>query len=99
MNPEVTHNVSALAWGLTDILEFAEVVLNRDDIDAFKADAFIQYINQTVIREEHGITLSNGKRLPLSARFQDLGCWFRQLLKIWKTRKAGAAKSSSARIT
>ena len=87
-NPDVTHNVSALAWGLTDILEFAEVVLNRDDIDA-KADAFIQYINQTVIRDENGIELSNGKRLPRVRTFQDLERWFRQLLKHLEDEKGG----------
>jgi len=87
-NPDVTHNVSALAWGLTDILEFAEVVLNRDDIDA-KADAFIQYINQTVIRDENGIKLSNGDCLPPVRTFQDLERWFRQLLKHLEDEKGG----------
>ena len=39
-NPAIAAAVEPLVWGLREILDFAEVVLNRDDVDA-KAGALI----------------------------------------------------------
>src|SRR5205807_3653787 len=36
------------SFGLTDVVEFAEVLLNRDDLDA-KADAYLQYLNDRFV--------------------------------------------------
>ena len=33
-NPELSANVSPITWGLLDVLRFAPVLLNRDDVDA-----------------------------------------------------------------
>ena len=41
-------NVEPLMWGLREVLKYAEVLLNRDDIDA-KADAFIDFIAERVL--------------------------------------------------
>jgi len=77
-NPEVTGNVHPLAWGLQDIMEFTEVVLSRDDVDA-KADALIQYINQKVIGAKNGYNIGDG-RAPIYVRtFADLEEWFRRV--------------------
>ena len=43
--------VEPLVWGLTEVLDFAEVLLNRDDIDA-KADAFIDFLADRVVRRD-----------------------------------------------
>jgi phenylalanyl-tRNA synthetase beta subunit len=37
-NDALLHNVSSLTWGLREVLQYAEVLLNKDDVDA-KADA------------------------------------------------------------
>ena len=39
-NEQLADNVTPLTWGLNEVMQFAEVLLNRDDVDA-KADALI----------------------------------------------------------
>lgn len=50
-NGELAGSVEPLVWGLTEVLDFAEVLLNRDDIDA-KADAFIDFLTDRVVRRD-----------------------------------------------
>jgi hypothetical protein len=50
-HPDLVHAVQPLVWGLTEVLDFAEVLLNRDDIDA-KADAFIDFLSDRVVRRD-----------------------------------------------
>jgi uncharacterized protein len=45
---DLVDDVEPLVWGLQEVLEFAEVLLNRDDIDA-KADAFIDFLTDRVL--------------------------------------------------
>jgi hypothetical protein len=45
---DLVDTVEPLVWGLQEVLDFAEVLLNRDDIDA-KADAFIDFLSDRVI--------------------------------------------------
>jgi hypothetical protein len=40
-----------LVWGLREVLDYAEVLLNRDDVDA-KADALIDFLAERVIGRE-----------------------------------------------
>jgi hypothetical protein len=47
-HPELPDRVEPLVWGLREVLDFAEVLLNRDDIDA-KADAFIDFLSDRVL--------------------------------------------------
>jgi len=47
-HPELVDDVTPLTWGLQEVVDFAEVLLNRDDIDA-KADAFIDYLRARVL--------------------------------------------------
>ena len=44
-------NTEPLLWGLREVLDYAEVVLNRDDVDA-KADAFIDFLAERVVGKE-----------------------------------------------
>lgn len=70
-HPDLRNSVTPLSWGLNEVLEFTEVVLNRDDIDA-KADALIQFIRQRVVNQE---TEVNGEKL-IVRNFRDLNRWF-----------------------
>lgn len=45
---DLVDTVEPLVWGLQEVLDFAEVLLNRDDIDA-KADAFIDFLSDRVL--------------------------------------------------
>ena len=44
-------NVTPLTWGLREVLQYAEVLLNKDDVDA-KADALIDFIKERVVDKE-----------------------------------------------
>jgi hypothetical protein len=78
-NEALLDNVSPLTWGLREVLQFAEVLLNKDDIDA-KADALIDFIKENVVDKEmipDGV-LSKKHRVQ---SFADLDAWFRDLLQ------------------
>ncbi|HKA59211.1 MAG TPA: hypothetical protein VKD28_11415 [Gemmatimonadales bacterium] len=45
---DLIGSVEPLTWGLQEVVDFAEVLLNRDDIDA-KADAFIDFLRDRVL--------------------------------------------------
>ncbi|MGH7531483.1 MAG: ATP-binding protein [Gemmatimonadales bacterium] len=47
-HPDLVEQVEPLTWGLTEVVDYAEVLLNRDDIDA-KADAFIDFLRDRVL--------------------------------------------------
>lgn len=47
-NEELIHNVNALSWGLKEIFDHVEVLLNKDDVDA-KADAFLAFMKEKII--------------------------------------------------
>ena len=50
-HPDLTDRVEPLVWGLREILDFAEVVLNRDDVDA-KAGALLDFLAERVVGRE-----------------------------------------------
>jgi len=50
-HPDLVGDVEPLVWGLREVLDYAEVLLNRDDIDA-KADAFIDFLADRVVDKE-----------------------------------------------
>jgi hypothetical protein len=50
-HPDLVGSVQPLVWGLPEILEYAEVLLNKEDIDA-KADAFIDFLADRVVGKE-----------------------------------------------
>ncbi len=78
-NEALLRNVSPLTWGLREVLQYAEVLLNKDDIDA-KADALIDFITERVVdrRMEKEGPLSRDHTVQ---SFGDLEAWFRDLLQ------------------
>src|SRR5687768_2533636 len=50
-NEALAYNVSPLTWGLREVLQYAEVLLNKDDVDA-KADALIDFISERVLDQD-----------------------------------------------
>ena len=78
-NEALLHNVTPLTWGLREVLKYAEVLLNRDDIDA-KADALIDFINERVLDRvfEKDNHLSRDHSVQ---SFADLEDWFKDLLR------------------
>ena len=78
-NEALLDNVKPLTWGLREVLQFAEVLLNKDDIDA-KADALIDFIKENVVDKEmipDGV-MSKKHRVQ---SFADLDAWFRDVLQ------------------
>ena len=77
-NETLSGNVSPLTWGLNEVMQFAEVLLNKDDVDA-KADAFIDFLQERVInREFKDPVLSSAHRVR---SFGELEAFFRDLLR------------------
>ncbi len=78
-NEALLDNVTPLTWGLREVLQFAEVLLNKDDVDA-KADALIDFITQNVVDKEFSSdgTLSKNHRVQ---SFADLDAWFKDVLQ------------------
>jgi hypothetical protein len=78
-NEALLHNVTALTWGLREVLQYAEVLLNKDDVDA-KADALIDFIRERIVdrdfSDEH---LLPGRKYRVRS-FADLEQWFKDLL-------------------
>lgn len=78
-NEALLHNVKPLTWGLREVLQYAEVLLNKDDIDA-KADALIDFITERVVdrRFEQDSILTREHTVQ---SFGDLENWFKDLLR------------------
>jgi hypothetical protein len=78
-NEALLDNVTPLTWGLREVLQFAEVLLNKDDVDA-KADALIDFIKENIVDKEFpsdGILQKSHK----VQSFADLDAWFRDVLQ------------------
>jgi len=83
-NDALLHNVSSLTWGLREVLQYAEVLLNKDDVDA-KADALIDFIRERVVdRPFSDVMLGNKQYLVRS--FADLEQWFRDVLSAMESK-------------
>jgi uncharacterized protein len=83
-NDSLLHNVTPLTWGLREVLQYAEVLLNKDDVDA-KADALIDFIRERIVdRDFHDDLL--GKQRYRVRSFADLERWFRDLLSAMEQR-------------
>ena len=77
-NEALSDNVRPLTWGLNEVMQFAEVLLNKDDVDA-KADALIDFLQERVInREFSDPVLSSPHRVR---SFGELEAFFRDLLR------------------
>jgi len=106
-NEALAGNTEPLVWGLREVLDYAEVVLNRDDIDA-KADAFIDFLSERVVgREYHDETL-RGKPFLVQS-FADLDEFFRSIFdfmealgrgsEVWKTHHLATIRKVRNRLS
>jgi hypothetical protein len=50
-HPDLVGSVQPLVWGLREVLDYHEVLLNRDDLDA-KAAAFIDFLTDRVVERD-----------------------------------------------
>ena len=104
-NAALRHNVTPLTWGLQEVLQFAEVLLNRDDVDA-KADALIDFIGEKLVnREFSDPRLASGKRYRVRS-FAALEEFFRDVLshleekggESWRTHHAATIRKVRNRL-
>jgi len=77
-NEALLDNVTPLTWGLREVLQYAEVLLNKDDVDA-KADALIDFIKENVLDKKFQDPML--ERVHSVASFADLDVWFRDVLR------------------
>jgi hypothetical protein len=100
-------NTQPLVWGLREVLDYAEVVLNRDDVDA-KADAFIDFLAERVVgREYHEETL-RGRPFMVQS-FADLDEFFRAIFdfmealgkggEVWRTHHIATIRKVRNRLS
>jgi len=74
-HPELVDDVTPLTWGLQEVVDYAEVLLNRDDIDA-KADAFIDFLRDRVLGKSFDDGFGNSHDV---GTFADLERLFRDI--------------------
>ncbi len=72
---DLVGSVEPLVWGLREVLDYHEVLLNRDDIDA-KADAFLDFLADRVVEKEFHDEWGNTHRVR---SFADLDRLFRSI--------------------
>jgi uncharacterized protein len=103
-NEALLDNVTALTWGLREVLQYAEVLLNKDDIDA-KADALIDFIKENVLDKKfHDPML---ERVHTVASFADLDAWFKDVLRAlekkddqsWRTHHVATIRKVRNRLS
>jgi uncharacterized protein len=74
-HPDLVGDVEPLVWGLREVLDYAEVLLNRDDIDA-KADAFIDFLSDRVVDRDFADGFGGAHHVET---FADLEALFRAI--------------------
>jgi hypothetical protein len=103
-NAALADNVHPLTWGLREVLQYAEVLLNKDDVDA-KADALIDFIRERVVNQEFSDALL--PRAHTVRSFADLEQWFRDVLRgmeghnaeTWRTHHVATIRKVRNRLT
>ncbi len=104
-NETLLHNVTPLTWGLREVLQFAEVLLNKDDVDA-KADALIDFIKERVIDKDFSDERLGPTRYRVQS-FADLDKWFRDVLRAmeaaddqsWRTHHVATIRKVRNRLS
>ena len=103
-NESLLDNVTALTWGLREVLQYAEVLLNKDDIDA-KADAMIDFIKENVLDKR--FTDPMLERPHTVTSFADLDAWFKDVLRAlekkddqsWRTHHVATIRKVRNRLS
>lgn len=89
-HPDLRHNVFPLHWGLREVLDYTEVMLNRDDIDV-KADAFLQFIKQRAVEpgkfefDQEEQAAGAPPVMPVT-NFAELSAWLDTVLRVVEKR-------------
>ncbi len=106
-NEALAGNTEPLVWGLREVLDYAEVVLNRDDIDA-KADAFIDFLAERVVGREYVDEMLHGKSFHVQS-FADLDEFFRAIFhfmeamgrgsEVWRTHHVATIRQVRNRLS
>jgi DNA helicase HerA-like ATPase len=79
-HPDLVANVEPLRWGLKEVVQFSEVLLTRDDLDA-KADALVDFIRDRVLDQPFGPRTGHSlMRNHVVRTFRDLEEWFDDVL-------------------
>ena len=103
-NEALAYNVSPLTWGLREVLQYAEVLLNKDDVDA-KADALIDFISERVLDQDFSDPkLARAHRVQ---SFADLEAWFVDVLRsleraddqTWRTHHVATIRKVRNRLS
>ena len=105
-NEALSHNVAPLTWGLREVLQYAEVLLNKDDVDA-KADALIDFIRERVVDRDFSDPDLLGGKHHFVRSFADLEQWFRDVLtavertnkESWRTHHVATIRKVRNRLT
>ena len=103
-NDALMHNVQPLTWGLHEVLQYAEVLLNKDDVDA-KADALIDFIRERVVGQD--FTDPKLARAHKVQSFADLEDWFKDVLRsleraddqTWRTHHVATIRKVRNRLS
>ena len=106
-NEALSSNTEPLVWGLREVLDYAEVVLNRDDIDA-KADAFIDFLAERVVGREYLDEMLRTKPFMVQS-FADLEEFFRRIFdfmealgkggEVWRTHHIATIRKIRNRLS
>lgn len=106
-NEALAANTEPLVWGLREVLDYAEVLLNRDDIDA-KADAFIDFLAERVVGREF-VDTSLREAPFLVKSFADLDGFFRAIFdfmeslgrggEVWRTHHIATIRKVRNRLS
>jgi hypothetical protein len=100
-------NTHPLVWGLREVLDYAEVVLNRDDVDA-KADAFIDFLAERVVGRHYQVEMLRGRPFEVQS-FADLEEFFRAIFdfmealgkggEVWRTHHLATIRKVRNRLS
>jgi len=106
-NDALAANTHPLVWGLREVLDYAEVVLNRDDVDA-KADAFIDFLADRVVGREYQDDMLRGRPFQVQS-FADLDEFFRAIFdfmevlgkggEVWNTHHVATIRKVRNRLS
>src|SRR5918999_801088 len=106
-NEALAANTQPLVWGLREVLDYAEVVLNRDDVDA-KADAFIDFLAERVVGREYQDDMLRGRPVQVQS-LADMEEFFRAIFdfmealgkgaEVWKTHHLATIRKVRNRLS
>jgi len=106
---EAVNPVTALTWGLGEVFEFSEVLLNRDDVDA-KADAVLSFIRDRVLERKFKVEARGRELVPGQSHevrtFDQLRAWFDDVLRVceeanvtdWQTHNLATLRKVKNRL-